>query len=100
MAPSGQTGQSFNIFDRSVGQWRQTWVDDQGGYLAFRGAWADGAMTLVGEPVEKEGRPVQMRMVFREITHGGLLWTWERGTPGGTTWTAVMSIRYTRRAGT
>jgi tetratricopeptide (TPR) repeat protein len=26
-APGGSHGQSFNLFDRSIGQWRQTWVD-------------------------------------------------------------------------
>ncbi len=27
------TGQSFNIYDRSRGQWHQTWVDNAGGLL-------------------------------------------------------------------
>jgi tetratricopeptide (TPR) repeat protein len=26
-APGGSHGQSFNIYDRSIGMWRQTWVD-------------------------------------------------------------------------
>ena len=36
-APGGSHGQSFNIFDRSIGMWRQTWVDAQGGQHDYRG---------------------------------------------------------------
>ena len=32
-ALGGGTGQSYNLFDRSMGKWRQTWVDSNGGQM-------------------------------------------------------------------
>jgi len=90
-------GHSVSTYVPGLGAWRQTWVDDQGGYLAFQGRFENGSMILLGEPREKAGKTFQMRMVFSEITPQSLLWTWERGTPGGTEWRAVMTIRYTRK---
>ena len=90
-------GQSVSTYVPAISSWRQTWVDDQGSYLAFRGAWTKDTMILTGEPQEKNGATVVMRMVFRDITRDTLLWTWERRTPGGTTWTPMLVLRYTRR---
>lgn len=47
-APSGSEGQSFNIFDRSIGTWRQTWVGNIGGQHDYRGGLKDGNMVYVG----------------------------------------------------
>ena len=91
-------GESASVYVPALGAWRQTWVDDQGSYLAFRGGPAEGgAFVLVGEPREKDGVTVQMRMVFHDASKDALAWSWERGAPGGATWTPMMTIRYTRR---
>ena len=94
-------GTSVSTFVPQLGAWRQTWVDDGGSFLAFRGGpEPGGAFVLVGEPREARdagGAPVQMRMVFRDITHDAFVWSWERGTVGGTSWTPMMEIRYTRQ---
>ena len=52
----------------ALGGWRQTWVDTRGSYLAFRGRPRGDVVVLEGEPTERAGQPVQMRMVFRDIT--------------------------------
>src|SRR5258708_30983442 len=39
-------GRSWSVFDPEPRIWRQTWVDDQGGYLDFVGARADGWFTF------------------------------------------------------
>jgi Protein of unknown function (DUF1579) len=84
-------GHSVSTFDG--GRWRQTWVDDQGSYLAFIGEMKDGRMILYGEP---KGR-VRMRMVFAEIRADALLWTWERSEDDGASWAVQMTIDYQRR---
>jgi hypothetical protein len=90
-------GRSFSVYVPKQKRWRQTWVDDQGGYLAFTGGWADGKMTLDGEPQQREGKTIQMRMVFSDIGPDHITWTWERTEDGGKTWAPQLVIEYTRR---
>ena len=42
------SGQSFNIYDRTRGQWHQTWVDSGGGLQEFWGGLKDGNMVYEG----------------------------------------------------
>jgi hypothetical protein len=77
-------------------KWRQTWVDDQGGYLAFEGGVEDGAMTLYGEPFTRNGKNIRMRMVFLDVTKDRLRWEWQRQTDGGA-WQPMMVIDYQRK---
>src|SRR6201997_1467088 len=35
-------GTSVSIFDSRTGNWKQTWVDNEGGYLDFIGEFKDG----------------------------------------------------------
>ena len=46
---SGQTGQSFNIYDRASGRWHQTWVDAGGGLHQYWGGLRDGNMVFHGD---------------------------------------------------
>lgn len=89
-------GRSFSAYVGPKKVWRQTWVDDQGSYLAFTGGMESGRMVLRGESFKREDKEIQMRMVFSDITAGSLTWTWERTNDGGATWTPVMIILYTR----
>jgi hypothetical protein len=82
------SGRSFSRF--SDGRWRQTWVDDQGAYLAFDGGLEGGKMILYGEARRS-------RMVFADIRRDGLVWTWEKSADGGATWNLEMTIDYVRR---
>ncbi len=90
-------GNSYSVWQPALGKWRQTWVDDQGGYLAFVGAVEDGAMTLYGEPVTRNGGVVEMRMTFLDVTADALRWEWQRKAADGT-WAPQMIIEYRRAA--
>jgi Protein of unknown function (DUF1579) len=90
-------GMSVSTYLPQAMKWRQTWVDDQGNYIALSGGWQDGKMTLYGEPRAKDGKTIQMRMVFSEIRPDHLYWTWERTEDGGGAWTPMMTIQYTRK---
>src|SRR5437868_5595914 len=39
-------GRSVSTFDARAGKWKQTWVDNEGGYLDFVGEFKNGMMIL------------------------------------------------------
>jgi hypothetical protein len=90
-------GLSYSSWQAPLGKWRQTWVDDSGGYLAFTGALEAGVVTLVGESRVQGDKTIQMRMVFSEITPRSLHWEWQRTDDDWKTSTAMMKIDYVRR---
>ncbi|HUQ02808.1 MAG TPA: DUF1579 family protein [Kofleriaceae bacterium] len=89
------SGKSYSMWQPALGTWRQTWVDDQGSYLVFTGGVENGAMTLYGEPFERAGKHVEMRMVFRDVARDALTWEWQRKGDDGA-WVAQMVIEYRR----
>lgn len=89
-------GRSYSMWQPTTGQWRQTWVDDSGSYLAFTGGLDGGVMTLVGEAREQRGKRVLMRMVFLDVTATSLRWEWQRQLDDGP-WEPQMIILYRRR---
>jgi hypothetical protein len=91
-------GASYSSWQPGPSLWRQTWVDDSGGYLAFRGGMEHGAMTLYGEPREAGGKRFQMRMVFRDMTADSLRWEWQRSDDDWATAAPVIAIDYRRAA--
>jgi len=90
-------GRSYSMWNPKLGKWRQTWVDDQGNYLAFIGGLEDGVMRLYGEPRDVQGKQVEMRMVFDHVTAGSLEWEWQRTDDHWQTFVPMMRIAYTRR---
>ena len=90
-------GHSVSVF--SGGKWRQTWVDDTGGFIVLEGGMEDGRMVLRTEPQTRNGKTVQMRMVYSRITLDSLHWSWERTDDGGGAWAPMMTADYSRRKG-
>ncbi len=92
-------GRSYSSWQPQAGKWRQTWVDDQGSYLAFVGGLEHGVMTLYGEKrLLPDGTEVQMRMLWLDVTPRSLHWEWQRSTDAGQTWMPMLKIDYRRRA--
>jgi len=90
-------GQSWSVFEPGRKIWRQTWVDDQGGYLELVGDWVDACFALVRDAPER-GEHARQRMVFRDIAPDHFRWTWELSLDGGATWTTGWEIDYRRTA--
>ncbi len=90
-------GRSFSTYWPRAHEWRQTWVDDSGSYLAFRGGPEGDSFVLDGERPTEPGKTRQMRMVFKDIARDSLFWSWEQRAEAGTAWAPVMTIAYTRR---
>lgn len=90
-------GRSLSAYDARAGVWRQTWVDNRGGYLTFTGGFKDGKMELRTAPYQRNGKTFISRMVFRNIRANSLDWDWQRSADGGKTWQDVWNIHYERK---
>jgi hypothetical protein len=90
-------GISVSLFDAGAGKWKQTWVDNQGGYLDFVGEFKDGQMILAREFTNPAGQKIMQRMVWKNITPREFDWSWERSGDGGKNWTVVWPIHYKRK---
>jgi len=88
-------GISVSTFDTRAGVWKQTWVDNEGGYLDFSGEFKNGHMTLQREAV-RNGSKILQRMVWKNITANELDWSWESSSDGGKTWQVNWPIHYKR----
>jgi hypothetical protein len=91
-------GTSVSVFDVSAGKWKQTWVDNEGGYLDFAGEFKNGQMILAREAMRPDGTNVIQRMVFKNISPNELDWSWEASKDGGKTWTVNWPIHYKRKS--
>ncbi len=95
----GLDGRSWSVYDPKTKKWRQTWVDSNGSYLEFTGAYADGKMELRMPPTKgPKGKEVIRRMVFRDIKKDSLTWEWQSSQDGGQTWKDLWVIQYKRKA--
>ena len=88
-------GMSVSTYNKRLGRWQQTWVDNQGGYLDFVGGMSNDSMILARETVVN-GRPRLQRMVFYDITENSLTWNWEMSTDSGKSWTLLWELKYAR----
>ena len=88
-------GTSVSTFDARSNRWKQTWVDNEGGYLDFVGDFSNGQMILQREAV-RNGEKVLQRMVWKNISANELDWSWESSADGGKTWQVNWPIHYKR----
>lgn len=93
----GFEGKSVSAYDARNRMWRQTWVDNSGGYIALTGSFADGKMTLSQVMGPSAPAGLQMRMVFSSITKDAFTWDWERTTDGGKSWELQWRLNYKRK---
>ncbi len=90
-------GMSVSTFSQPQGQWKQTWVDNQGGYLDFSGGWHEDRMILQRQAT-REGVTFLQRMVWSDIEPDRLQWRWERSDDEGVTWQTQWHLRYARQS--
>jgi hypothetical protein len=90
-------GESWSVFDPARGLWRQTWVDNQGGYYDLVGERVDGWFAFVRAAPEL-GPNARQRMVFRDVAADRFRWTWELSRDHGATWAVRWEIDYRRAA--
>ena len=91
-------GTSVSIFDVSAGKWKQTWVDNEGGYLDFVGEFKDEQLILEREGTKKDGTKFLQRMIWKNIGPNELDWSWEASNDGGKSWQVQWPIHYKRKS--
>lgn len=91
-------GISTSTFDVHAGKWKQTWVDNEGGYLDFVGEFKDGQMVLWREATRPNGIHVLQRMVWKNIARDEFDWSWEASEDSGKTWKVQWPIHYKRKS--
>jgi hypothetical protein len=95
-------GQSWSVYNANRDVWEQTWVDNQGAYIALSGGMVGDSMILataertVPEKMSPTGKVIN-RMIFFNIKKDSLDWSWEASTDGGKTWKVTWRIHYTRK---
>src|SRR4051812_7251928 len=62
-------GRSVSIYDIVTHKWKQTWVDNEGGYLDLTGEFKDGQMVLTRDSIRPDGSKGMQRMIFKNISH-------------------------------
>lgn len=92
----GYVGRSWSVYSPRTGEWKQTWVDNQGGYLDFTGKIDGDRRIFQRSAVDPQGNEIMQRMVFYNITRDSLTWDWERSNDGGQTWQLQWRINYSR----
>lgn len=88
-------GHSVSTYHQPVQQWRQTWVDNKGGYFALVGGPEGDGFVLSNTRVG-DSAPY-LRMVWEDITADSLTWRWQSSSDAGATWSDQWVIYYTRR---
>ena len=89
-------GTSVSTYDTRSNKWKQTWVDNEGGYLDFVGEFKDSQMILQREAV-RNGIKILQRMVYKNISANEFDWSWESSKDSGKTWQVLWPIHYKRK---
>jgi hypothetical protein len=90
-------GMSVSGYNPKTKKWQQTWVDNQGAYIALTGEFKDGKMQLNNEITKPDGKKIQQRMLFYNISHERFDWSWDSSNDDGKTWTVNWKIHYVRK---
>ena len=95
---NGYFGKSWSVYSPVSKEWHQTWVDNQGGYIALTGTFEEGKMTLTTAPRKlPNGKEIISRMIFYNIAKDSFDWDWQATNDAGATWKSNWKIHYVRK---
>lgn len=94
----GFTGTSLNSWDAQARQWRQHWIDNQGGLLRLAGGLEGRSMVLASaEPDPKRpGSTLRQRIRWTLQADGTVRQHWETSPDNGATWATAFDGRYVK----
>jgi len=92
----GISGSSFNIYDRAVAKWHQTWVDASGTLLQLDGGLIDDSMVLSGSRPVESGAPALHRISWPPNEDGSVRQLWETSLDGGASWSVLFDGLYVK----
>ena len=88
-------GHSVSMYDAKTKQWRQTWVDSQGSYIALAGGPVSGQPHSF-ELATVQAGPSLSRMVWQDVKPDSFTWRWQKRASEGAAWEDSWVIRYSR----
>jgi hypothetical protein len=94
VSTGGLIGHSVSVYHAPAQLWRQTWVDNRGGYFALTGGPVGDDFVLTNTRLGEQAP--HLRMIYEDIGPDSLTWRWQRSADGQT-WSDQWVIRYTRR---
>lgn len=90
-------GHSVSTYLAPAREWRQTWVDDQGGYFDLVGGPLPGAgQRFYFETFRRHPSAPFARMVWEDVTRDKFTWRWQKKAGANDSWSDSWVIRYTR----
>jgi hypothetical protein len=94
----GLTGHSVSVYRPGPKQWRQVWVDNQGGYFDLVGGPVTGSDHIFVFETKRvtETQPYQ-RMIWQDVKKDSFLWRWQRKAKAGDPWSDSWVIHYRRK---
>ncbi len=92
----GFEGESYSVYNTRTGEWKQTWVDNDGDYLDFTGEKVGDKRIFQRKGIAPDGQEILQRMVFYGITDHSFTWDWEVSEDNGHTWQLRWRIYYKR----
>lgn len=95
-------GMSVSTYFAPAGLWRQTWVDNTGGYFALTGgAVNDNNVAFELRNTRLSDEELQLRMIWENVTGDSLTWRWQslapEADPDSAEWVDRWVIHYQRR---
>jgi hypothetical protein len=92
-------GFSISTYTAGAQKWRQTWMDDQGGYIDLVGGPVSGSdhIFMLETKRASETAPYQ-RMIFQDVKQDSFTWRWQRRGNADEPWQDQWVIRYRRKA--
>ena len=92
-------GRSFNTYNRSTGQWQQTWVDNVGGSTEYlKGFYARGIMVFMTDPFSfSKDTIATRRLSFHHIGTDLVRQHGEISKDGHRTWVTEYDLQYRRK---
>ena len=95
-AAGGNSGQSFNFYDRRRQRWEQVWIDATGGVLKLAGNPEGGAMVMRGEGRTPAGGVTIQEIRWSLEADGRVRQLWRTSADDGANWQAVFDSWYRR----
>ena len=92
----GFKGISISVYQPRLDRWKQAWCDNQGGYFDFIGEFDDDNRIFKTQIIERGGKKIISRMVFKDIKKDSFIWDWESSYDRGVTWKLNWRINYKR----
>ena len=89
-------GMSVSTYSKLAKEWRQTWVDDQGGYFSLHGGPQEDG-TFILEMDRYDEKIPFLRMKWEDISENSLVWRWQGKTDGDAEWADRWVIHYKRK---